>query len=192
MVDQSAVPRPVLIVAIALTTLLAAGVAALGVLNGNGVLSGENHDHAAHQRTNRQGPLALPPVVAPKATTPECSAVLAALPNELVVQGHPLPRRPLAQPAPPATVAWGDPQHDPVIVRCGLQHPPELQPTSPLADISGVNWLDRPTAGAISWVAVDRPVFVELTMPADAGTGPVQDLSAILGKTLPRQDVFPR
>lgn len=179
-----------LIAAISLAALLALAVAALGVIGGQGVLGGRGED--AGQQASRRGPLPLPPVPAPKAGAPQCSEVLSALPGELLIGGDHVPRRPLAQPAPPGAVAWGDAEHDPVVVRCGLEAPAELTPTSQLADISRVEWLDLSEAGTTSWLAVDRPVYVALTAPGDAGTGPVQDLSAVLARTLPKQPAFPK
>lgn len=181
-----------LIAAIALGALLTIAVAALGVAGGDGVLSGEDPGEDSGQQARRHGPLALPPAPAPKAQTPQCAEVLSNLPNELLVRGELVPRRPLAQPAPPSTVAWGDAEHDPVIVRCGLEAPAELTPTSQLADISRVGWLDLSAGDTTSWLAVDRPVYVALTAPGDSGTGPVQDLSAVLGRTLPKQAIFPK
>lgn len=189
-VHQSGFPRPVLIVAISLAALLAVAVAALGVVGGQGPLGGGGSGPG--QQANRHGPLALPPVPAPKAGTPQCSQVLSALPDELLIGGDHVPRRPFAQPAPPGAVAWGDTEHDPVVVRCGLEAPAELTPTSQLADISRVDWLDLSEAGTTSWLAVDRPVYVALTAPGDAGTGPVQDLSAVLADTLPKEPAFPK
>ncbi len=191
----SGVPRPVLVLAIALTLLLAAGVAAVGVVTS---LAGRRAEDAAvaAQQARRGGPLAVPPAPAPQAGTSECAAVLAALPAELSVGGDRVPHRALASPAPPATVAWGDARHDPVTLRCGVPRPAELTPTSQLEDVSGVEWLPisqpgrNQTPASTTWISADRPVFVVFTVPNDAGTAPLQDLSAILRRTLPRQDAF--
>jgi hypothetical protein len=180
----------VLIVAIALGALLAVGVAAVGLVTESGNQQ-QREDAAAEQLTQRTGPLALPPVPAPKAGTPECAAVLAALPPELIINGARVPRRELAQPAPTGAVAWGDAGHDPVTVRCGVDAPAELTATSPLIDISGVSWLRIAEGGTTSWLAADRPVYVVLTVRENSGSGPVQDLSAILRGTLPKKNVFP-
>ncbi|GAA2779315.1 hypothetical protein GCM10010470_11220 [Saccharopolyspora taberi] len=126
-----------------------------------------------------------------EAAAPECAAVLAALPQALRIGGADVPRREIADPVPPATVVWGDAGHDPVTARCGIDAPAELTPTSKLVDISGVSWLEISEGGRTSWLAVDRPVYVALTLSEDSGSGPVQDLSAILRDTLPKQDVFP-
>lgn len=188
--QQPGVPRPVLIVALVLSGLLAVGVGALGLVSWYSQKQ-QRDAVVAEQQARRSGPLALPPVPAPDAGGPECSKLLAALPPELVLDGEPVPRRPLAEPAPPGTVAWGDAEHDPVTVRCGMPAPAELTPTSPLVDISGVSWLRLSEAGNTSWLAVDRPVHVALTAPANSGSGPVQDLSGLIRRTMPKQPVFP-
>jgi hypothetical protein len=179
------VPRPVLVVAIALAALLAVGVAVLGVLTAGGGPPGPS----PQQEAARRGPLALPDEPAPQAGSAECSALVGALPQQMVVHGAPLPRRPLAAPAP-ASLAWGDAQHDPVVVRCGVQRPAELQPTSQLTEVSGVEWLQRPEDGRSTWIAVDRPVYAAVTVPDDAGTGPLQDVSAAVAQKLPKKPVF--
>ncbi|MGP4017950.1 DUF3515 domain-containing protein [Saccharopolyspora sp. 5N708] len=172
--------------AIALGALLALAVAGIGAYSWYG-----EHQAQRAEDARRTGPLALAPVPAPKATAPECATLLAALPNELVVDGEHVPRRALAQPAPASSVAWGDAEHDPVTVRCGIDAPAELTPTAPLVDVSGVSWLEINQGGDTSWLAVDRPVYVALSAAQDTGTGPLQDLSAILRNTLPKQPVFP-
>lgn len=188
--DKSSLPRAVVVTALVLGVLLVAGVATLGVLSK--LAESEQREAAdAAKRARRAGALALPPVPASHAASAECASVLNSLPASLRIGNSPVPRRPLAAPAPQAAVAWGDADHDPVIVRCGLDAPAELTATSQLADVSGVSWLRISEGGAASWVVVDRPVYVALTAPADSGTGPVQDISAVLAQTLPKLPVFP-
>lgn len=179
----------VVIAAITLGVLLAAGVATAGILGWQAEDQQRQAAEAA-QRARREGPLALPPIPAPQAASRECAAVLEALPQQLVVGGVSVPRRPLAAPVPPATVAWGDAEHDPITVRCGMDAPTELTPASQLTDISGVSWFAITEGGVSSWLAVDRPVYVAVTSPEGSGTGPVQDVSAVLTRTLPKQPVF--
>ncbi|TWG09006.1 uncharacterized protein DUF3515 [Saccharopolyspora dendranthemae] len=188
--EGSGVPKPVLIIAIALGVLLAVGVAGVGVYGwyGEHQMREEAEAAAAARRT---GPLAAAPIPAPEARSAECASVMSALPAQLSVGGTPVPRRALAEPAPAATVAWGDAEHDPITVRCGIDAPAELTPTSQLMDVSGVSWLEINQGGDSSWLAVDRPVYVALSAPADTGTGPLQDLSKLIGAKLPKQPVFP-
>lgn len=129
------------------------------------------------------GALALPSVPAPQANSAECAALLAALPAELNSKGARLPRRELAQPAPPATMAWGEP--DPIVLRCGMERPPELTPTAQLRVVSGVQWLPVAGQGMSTWYVVDRAVYLALTVPDSAGTGPLQQTSDTVAATLP-------
>ncbi|MER7010131.1 DUF3515 domain-containing protein [Saccharopolyspora sp. NPDC000359] len=176
--------------AITLGALLALAVAGIGTYGWYTARQEQQAVEAAEQ-ARRTGPLALAPIPAPEAGSAECAAVIDALPRELAVGDALVPRRELAQPAPAATVAWGDADHDPITVRCGIDAPAELTPTSQLVDVSGVSWLEINQGGDTSWLAVDRPVFVALSVPGDTGTGPLQDLSAILREKLPKQPVFP-
>ncbi|MDA3643433.1 DUF3515 domain-containing protein [Saccharopolyspora indica] len=179
-----------LIVAITLGALLALAVAGIGTYGWYSARQEQQAAEAAEQ-ARRTGPLALAPIPAPEAESPECAAVVGALPRELKVGDALVPRRALAQPAPPATIAWGDGDHDPITVRCGIDAPAELTPTAQLVDVSGVSWLEINQGGDTSYLAVDRPVYVALSVPGGTGTGPLQDLSAILGEKLPKQPVFP-
>ncbi|SDK85071.1 Protein of unknown function [Actinopolyspora mzabensis] len=184
-------PRVVLIIALSLGVLLAAGVATLGVLSGGtGEHARPDAGAAADTTADRSGPLALPPVKAPEANSAECTTVLGALPDELRVDGSAVPRRELAVPKPAGTVAWGDAEHDPVSLRCGLTAPAELKPTSELMVISGVSWLPISSGETTTWLAVDRPVYVAVTGSNDTGIGPVQDVSRILDQHLPEREVF--
>ncbi|MCP2169927.1 Protein of unknown function (DUF3515) [Goodfellowiella coeruleoviolacea] len=171
-------PRPLLAVIIGLPVLLAVGVAAMGLVLGNGS-SAEQDNPAA------TGPVALGPVPAPAAESAECTALLNGLPQQLVSNGVAQPRRELATPAPAGAMAWGTTQQGPVILRCGLDRPTELTPTSGLREVSGVRWLVVEGADAATWYVVDRPVYVALTVPNDAGTGPLQDVSEAVRTTLP-------
>lgn len=180
-----------MVVAIALGLMLAVGVATIGVISSRAQQQQQEAVEQARQE-QREGPLAIPPVPASEADGPECARVLDALPRELIINGSPVPRRELAQPAPSATAAWGDAHHDPVTVRCGMDAPAELTRTSGLVTISGVDWLEITEGDKTSWLAVDRPVYVALTVPQGSGSGPVQDLAGVLDETLPKQPVFPR
>ncbi|GDY32595.1 hypothetical protein GTS_42280 [Gandjariella thermophila] len=163
--------------------LLAVGVAVLGIVLGSG--GQQPAGPPAGTGTERTGPLPVPPVAAPAAPSPQCGALVEALPAELASGQARLPRRALAQPAPPGVLAWGDAQHDPVVLRCGIERPAELTPTAELLEVSGVKWLRIPGVGAATWVAVDRPVYVALTVPDGSGTGPLQDVTTAVRAALP-------
>lgn len=133
------------------------------------------------------GPLALPPVEAPDAGAPACTALLAALPAALPVNQGVADRLPLAAPAPAGTQAWapGGDRRQPVVLRCGLPRPAELTPTSELIVINGVSWLNLSEPDRDTFIAVDRAVYLALTVPRPFGTGPVQTVSDTVRAALP-------
>lgn len=148
---------------------------------------------AALIRAQRPAPLPLAAVPAPAAGSADCARLLGALPAELEGDGNEsVHRRQVTAPAPPGSAAWGEP---PVVLRCGLARPAALTPTARLLDISGVQFLPLPDAGRpdgtgfSSWVAVDRPVYVVVSLPPDIGSGPLQQIAGVIGQTLPRRDL---
>ena len=90
----------------------------------------------------------------------------------------------LTEPAPPGTAAYRLPDAEPVIVRCGLPAPPTFTVGAALQEVNGVQWFNEPdpdpSVTSSTWVAVDRPRYVAVTLPQAAGTGPIQDLSDAL------------
>jgi hypothetical protein len=127
-------------------------------------------------------PVEVPPV------TPEaeaaCPALIAALPLELAGE----PSRPVQSDSPFA-YAWGDP---PIVLVCGVDRPAGLEPTSPLIQINGVNWfVDTSDPDAVVWTAVDRPVYVQVTVSADTDSAPVTALGPVINDTLAVQEVRP-
>jgi hypothetical protein len=159
-----------MILAAVLAVALAVGVAVLSIVN------------RGQQGQPGNGPLALVPVPASQADSPECAALVPALPAQLISNGATLNRREIAEPAPPATVAWGAP--DAIVLRCGLDRPPELTQTAQLRVVSGVQWLPVEGQGTSTWYVVDRNVYVGLTVPDSAGTGPLQQVSDTVAATL--------
>ncbi|WP_424188706.1 DUF3515 domain-containing protein [Actinokineospora sp. G85] len=174
-------------VAAVLGVLLAVGIVVAGqLLGGTGDTPAQSPAPAP-----RTGPLGLVPVDSPDASSASCSALVGALPQALPNNGGELDRLPLADPAPAGAAAWGDRVGEPLVLRCGLAKPPELTPTSQLRVVSGVQWLPIEGPGAATWFAVDRPVFVALTLPDGLGTGPLQKVSEVVGQALPAQPVRP-
>lgn len=176
MTETGAPPRVLIVAAAVLATAFAVAVAVLSVLS-------SSSDHPSGAPAESTGPLPLVTVPAPDAGTPACGDLVRAVPERLKSSGEYLARRELAQPAPPATVAWG--AGNPVVLRCGLERPPELSQTSPLRVVNGVQWLEVAGQGSATWYVVDRPVYAALTVPADAGTGVLQDVSDAVARSLP-------
>jgi hypothetical protein len=171
------------------TLFVAAGLAAVllvGVIIASQLMGEEPEEATPTSEPARPtGPLALVAVDAPDAANPACTSLVGALPAKLPSNGKELARLPLADPAPPASAAWAGDRGEPVVMRCGLGKPAELQPTAQLRLISNVNWLPVEGAGATTWYTVDRPVYIALTIPADAGTGVVQEMSETIAKAVP-------
>ncbi|MDX3189471.1 DUF3515 domain-containing protein [Streptomyces sp. MN03-5084-2B] len=169
--DTGAPPRVVLVTAAALAVALAVAVAVFALTRPS--------------PADTAGPLPLVPVPAPASGSPGCTTLLGAIPAELTSNGTQLKLRELASPAPPATVAWGS--GDPVVLRCGLDRPPELTPTAQLRLVNKVQWLQVPGEGVSTWYVVDREVYAALTVPDSAGTGPLQEISdTVAAKLAPR------
>jgi hypothetical protein len=172
------------VIAITIPLIFALVVAAISItMRGRG---------AAEPPPPDTGPLAVVPVDAPDAAGPDCKALLAALPTDLAAAGGTLHQRPLADPAPPGVRAWAAaPQ--PVVLRCGLPRPVELTPTAALLEVNGVRWLTlddgAPNPDVATYVAVDRPVYVVLTAPLDAGSGPIQQVSDLVRNAMPATEV---
>ncbi len=95
----------------------------------------------------------------------------------------------------PGTRAWAAAPR-PAVLRCGLTRPAELTPTSALLEVNGVRWLQLddgvPDPVIVSYVAVDRPVYVVLTTPTSAGSGPLQAVADVLRQTMDATDVVVR
>jgi hypothetical protein len=175
-------------VAIALPLLLAVAVAAIAITaRVRGVGEPPPPD---------TGPLAVAPVDSPDATGPDCITLLAALPVELAGPDGPLAPRPIAEAAQlPGVQAWAATPR-PVVLRCGLPRPAELTPTSELLEVNGVRWLELddglPAPVQVSYIAVDRPVYVALTTPVAAGSAPLQEVSDVVRTALPAAAVAVR
>jgi hypothetical protein len=130
--------------------------------------------------------VAIASVPAPKAASAECRALLDAIPERL---GDYL-RAPAAEPAPPGAAAWKA-DAEPVILRCGLDQPAEFVVGSPLQVVDAVQWFQLADQGRSTWFAVDRPVYVALTLPDGSGPTPIQEISDVIAKTLPAKPIDP-
>jgi hypothetical protein len=177
---------PPLIAALVLGAVLVVGIGVAGIVLGPGSATPPPAPKAAIAT----GPLLLVPVDAPQAGSAECTALVHALPTTLTNGRTPLHSRQLASPAPPATAAWGGGAQEPAVLRCGIERPPELTPTSELLAVDGVQWLRISADGATTWYAVDRAIVVALTLPGNVGTGPIQDVSDTITATMPARPVF--
>jgi len=166
-------PRAVLIAALAVA--VAAVAAVLGI--------------AATRQTPDQ-PVAIAAVPAPQADSGTCHALLGALPDRL----GDLQRAAAVEPTPVGTAAWrAGAGAEPVILRCGLDRPGEFVVGSPIQVVNSVQWfqLADPDTQRSTWVSVDRPVYIALTLPNESGPTPIQTMSDVIARTMPAVSIRP-
>ncbi len=143
------------------------------------------------QRTPGPTPVAVSAVPAPRADSTECATVVAALPDRL----GDFRRAPLVDPAPAGAAAW-QPEDggEPLILRCGVERPADFVVGAPLQVVDAVSWFrvqDGADAQRATWFAVDRPVYVALTLPPGSGPDAIQTISTTLAEKLPATPVNP-
>jgi hypothetical protein len=164
-------PRALLIAAIVVAAAAIIGILVVAVLR---------------QSPPGQQPVAIASVPAPKGDSAECRAVLGALPDQLGEYR----RAPAAQPAPQGAAAWTA-GGEPIILRCGLDRPAEFVVGSPLQVVNEVQWFELTDQGRSTWFAVDRAVYVALTLPQGSGPTPIQEISDVITKSLPAKPIDP-
>jgi hypothetical protein len=143
---------------------------------------------ALRQSPPEQDAVAIATVPAPKADSAECRTLLDALPEQL----GDYRRAPAADPAPAGAAAWQTtPDDEAVILRCGLDRPAEFVIGSPLQVVDAVQWFEVADQGRSTWFAVDRPVYVALTLPQGSGPTPIQGISEVIAKSLPAKPIDP-
>lgn len=139
---------------------------------------------ALAQRPSALQPVPLVTIPAPAAAGEACSALLNQLPDRL----DDYARAPLADPAPAGAAAWqrpdGSGSADAVILRCGIDRPLEFVVGAPIQQVDDVAWFRIADTGRTTWVAVDRPVFVALTLPDGSGPTPIQLVSTAVAKAM--------
>jgi hypothetical protein len=97
------------------------------------------------------------PVPSPDAAASRLCAGLR-LPDKL----HGQSRR-TTTPSSSLVVAWGSPA---IALRCGVRRPASLLPTSQLVTINGIAWFGEPVDRPVTFTAVGRQAYVEVTVPA--------------------------
>jgi predicted lipid-binding transport protein (Tim44 family) len=143
---------------------------------------------ALRQSPPEQERVAIAAAPAPQANSAECRTLADALPDQL----GDYRRTPAAEPAPAGAAAWqADPDSEPVILRCGLDRPVEFVVGSPIQVVDTVQWYEVADQGRSTWFAVDRPVYVALTLPQGSGPTPIQDISQVITKTLAAKPIDP-
>jgi hypothetical protein len=112
-----------------------------------------------------------------------CQDLISALPTDL----GDLPARPVDSPSP-YVAAWGEPA---VTLRCGVARPPSFIATADVQQINGVTWFAERRGSTTAWVAVDRPVYVEVLAPAADASAPVARLSTAVTAALEPRPLDP-
>lgn len=130
-------------------------------------------------------PIPLSQLAAPRAGDQQCTSMLQALPDALAAGYTP------AALTLPASRAWTRPGHEPIVVRCGVDDPAGYAPGARLNQVDDIPWFEDTklangtTSGA--YYALGRDINVVLSMPSDAGNGPIATLSkAISANTTKR------
>jgi Protein of unknown function (DUF3515) len=170
MTDSDGPPRAVLIAA------LVVAIGALGVVLAIA---------ATRHHTN---PVVIAAVPAPHAQDPGCGKLLEALPQRL----GDYTRASLVQPAPVGAAAWQPAgAGDPVVLRCGLDRPTDFVVGTAIQMVDRVQWFEVSQDQRSTWYAVDRPVYVALTLPPGSGPTPIQQLSELIDQTMPARPLSP-
>jgi hypothetical protein len=133
-----------------------------------------------------QRPVAIPSVPAPMAGGAECRALVDGLPEQMGKYR----RSPAAEPAPRGAAAWTA-DGDPVILRCGVDRPAEFVVGSPIQVVDAVQWFGLADQTRSTWFAVDRRVYIALTLPQGSGPAPIQEISDVIAKSLPAKAIDP-
>ena len=127
-------------------------------------------------------PVDVPPVT-PEADA-SCPAVMSALPLDL--QDEPSRQ---VQSDSPFAYAWGEP---PVVLICGVDRPAGFTVGVSAIQINGVQWyVDTGDPDTTVWTTVDRPVYVQVTLPASVDSAPVTALSTPIAGALPYREPEP-
>jgi hypothetical protein len=127
-------------------------------------------------------PVEVPPVT-PEADA-HCPALMSALPLDLTGEQS---RR--VKSDSPFAYAWGEP---PVVPICGVARPAGWVVGTSAIQINGVQWyVDTSHPDTTVWTAVDRPVYVQVTLPASVDSAPVTALTTEIAQVLPFQEPTP-
>lgn len=157
---------------------------------------------AVRQQSPEKPPVAISSVPAPRADSPECHALLDALPQQL----GDFRRAQTAEPTPVGAAAWqAGSEDEPIVLRCGLERPGDFVVGTPLQVVDAVQWFrvvdvavgndpavgDAAEQARSTWYAVDRAVYVALTLPAGSGPTPIQLISSQIARVMPAQPIDP-
>jgi hypothetical protein len=127
-------------------------------------------------------PVDVPPVT-PEADA-SCPALMKTLPLELSGEQS---RR--VKSDTPFAYAWGDP---PVVLVCGVDRPAGYVVGASAIQINGVQfYVDTDDPDTTVWTTVDRPVYVQISLPSSVDSAPVTALTPQIAQALPYRDPQP-
>ncbi|MBD0023927.1 DUF3515 family protein [Gordonia pseudamarae] len=118
-------------------------------------------------------------LAAPGSSSTECAALVDALPDRFDGFSD-------KKTSDDGLVRYTSSDGD-IVLRCGVDRPAGLAPTSNLQVVNPVQWFmtDTRDGSGQAYVSVDRRPYVALWLPVNAGNAPITDISAIISKTLP-------
>ncbi|MBT0565429.1 DUF3515 domain-containing protein [Williamsia sp. CHRR-6] len=128
--------------------------------------------------------LPLPTITAPQSTEPACAKLIAALPRTFAGFA--------ARTETDGLIEWREQGSGtgPLQLKCGVQRPNDLAPTSALLTVNAVQWFSRSsTAPGTLWFAVDHRPYVALWIPDNAGNGPITDITDVIDTVLARSTI---
>ena len=171
---------------IAMAVLVPVVVALVVLVN---VLGGDDDDPAdvGAAPTSQRADLPPLPVQVPP-VTPEaeasCPALMGTLPLELTGE---LSRQVDSDSL--FAYAWGEP---PIVLVCGVDRPAGFVAGVAAIQIEGVQWyVDTSDPDTTVWTTIDRPVYVQITLPASVDSAPVTSLSPEIAAALPYREPTP-
>jgi len=159
------------------------------------VLGDDTEDHTGHgdaadvestapsQRADLPPlPVDVPPVT-PEAEA-DCPALMRLLPLELAgEQSRPVQSDSLF------AYAWGDPA---IVLVCGVDRPAGFVAGAGLIQIEGVQWyVDTSDPDTTVWTAVDRTVYLQISLPSSVDSAPVTELAAKIAEALAYREPTP-
>lgn len=125
-------------------------------------------------------PVTVSPPPSNAAAVRPCTRVIGSLPLQLAGLNA---RSAVSNPSSPFIVAWGQPA---IVLRCGVDRPSGLTKTSSVFAVDGVNVLPRKTPGGTVFTVIDRPVYLDVTVPASYAQPPLGPIARVVARTLPQ------
>ena len=112
-----------------------------------------------------------------KSSALDCGALLGDLPPTVAGQARRLVVGKIAG-------AWGDPA---IILRCGVEKPASLKPTSRCHEINGVGWLAERQSDGYVFTTIGRKHYVSLEVPGDyePAADALADVADLIARHLP-------